>query len=201
MKRYLFVIFLLAVGSALPAVAQPTQPAQPAAAASKIVMVNTARFFDEKGGITRILTAAKNLSDELAGKRGEIQQMIARVQQVEKDLAVFRDNVAKGIPIDERAAQAKVDELDRLKREGKYKEDEFNSLAQKRQTEVVGPEYSEAIKALSEYIKSKGYGMVFDISKDQNGTLIYAAAQYDITRDFMAFYNARPPTAINSVPK
>ncbi len=198
MKRYLFAALLLAIYSALPLFAQP---AQPAGATSKIVIIDTAAFFNEKSGITRILTAAKDLSAELNPKRSEFQQIVVRVQQVEKEVATFRDNVAKGIPIDEKAAQAKVAELERLKLEVKYKEDDFNTLAQKRQSQVVGPEYSAALKSLDEYVKSKGFGLVFDVSKDQNGMLIFATAQYDITRDFITFYNTRPPTAINSVPK
>lgn len=198
MKRILFLGLLLTCVSTLPLAAQSTQGA---ATVSKIVIIDTAAFFDEKNGITRILAAAKNLSNDLTGKRNELQQMIARVQQVEKEVSTFRDNVAKGIPIDEKAALARTEELDRLKREGKYKEDEFNSLAQKRQSQIVGPEYSAALKTLGEYVKVKGYGIVFDISKDQNGMLIFAAGQYDITKDFIAFYNTRPPTAINSVPK
>lgn len=198
MKRLLFSILIAAVWSMIPVFAQT---APPAAVTSKIVIINTGAFFDEKTGVTRILTAAKTLSAELAGKRSEVTQIIARAQQVEKEVATFRENVAKGIPFDEKAAQAKVDELERLKREGKYMEDEFNTLAQKRQSQVVGPEYSAALAALSEYVKTKGYGMVFDVSKDQNGMLIFATAQYDITRDFIAYYNTRPPTAINSVPK
>jgi len=198
MKQLFLLTFLLAGVATLPAFAQPGQPA---GAASKIVIVDTGAFFDEKAGVTKILTAAKALSNELAPKRNELQTMMARVQVVDKEVAAFRDNVAKGIPIDERAAQAKVEELERLKREGKFKEDEFNALAQKRQTQVVGPEYSAALKALGEYVKTKGYGIVFDVSKDQNGMLIFATEQYDITKEFITFYNTRPSTAINSVPK
>jgi len=198
MKHYLFLFLVFGIFSALPVYAQP---AQPVGAAPKIVMIDTAAFFDEKSGITRILTAAKNLTAEFAGKKSELQQMSARVQQVEKEVAAFRDNVTKGIPFDERAATAKVEELDRLKREGKFREDEYNALLQKRQTQIVGPEYSAALKVLDEYVNSKGYGMVFDVSKDQNRMLMFATAQYDITKDFITFYNARPPTAINSVPK
>ena len=198
MKQYLFAFLVLGIFSALPVCAQP---AQPAGAGSKIVMIDTAAFFDEKSGITRILTAAKNLTAEFAGKKSELQQIIARSQQVEKEVASFRDNVAKGIPFDEKAATAKVEELDRLKREGKFKEDEYNANVQKRQTQVVGPEYSAALKGLNEYVNSKGYGMVFDVAKDQSRMLMFVTPQFDITKDFIAFYNARPPTAINSVPK
>ena len=198
MKKLLLIALFLGVFSSAQVFAQAVQPS---GATSKIVVVDTAAFFNEKSGITRILAAAKSLSTELTPRRTELQQMIARVQVVEKEVATFRENVAKGIPVDERAAQAKVADLERLKLEGKYKEEDYNAFAQKRQGQVVGPEYSAALKALGDYVKSKGYGIVFDVSKDQDGFLIFATEQFDITRDFITFYNTRPPAAINSVPK
>ena len=89
----------------------------------------------------------------------------------------------------------------RLKREGKYQEDEFNALAQKRQSEIVGPVYSEVLKTLGEYVKSKDFGLLFDASKDQSGMLIYASEKYDITKEFITYYNTRPVTAIAPVPR
>lgn len=193
-RSILFGIFLITIAT----VAGFGQ-AQPAT--SRIVVVDTSAFFNEKTGIIKIVNASRQLNAELAPRRSEVQQLISRVESIEKDLLVFRTNAGKGIPIDEKAAQAKVDEAAQLKREGKYKEDDYNSFAQQKQAQVVGPAYSDALRVLGEYIKTKGYGMVFDVSKDQAGILIFAAEQYDITKDFITFYNSRPPTAINSVPK
>ena len=198
MKKVLLIGLLLGVFSSAQFYAQAVQPG---GTPSKIVVVDTSGFFDEKAGITRILTAVKSLNAELLPRRTELQQMISRVQLVEKEVATFRENVAKGIPVDERAAQAKSAELERMKLSYKYKEDDYNSFAQKRQSQVVGPEFAAALKAFGEYVKSKGYRIVFDVSKDQNGFVIFATDQFDITRDFITFYNTRPPSAINSVPK
>ncbi len=195
-SSFIFVVSILILAAAVSGFGQTTP-----AVTSKIVIVNTAAFFDEKAGITRIVAASKLLGTEIAPKRTELQQFVSRVDGLTKELAALRANVDKGIPIHERAAQTKVDELDRLKREGKYKEDEYNAWAQKRQNELVGPVYNDALKSLGEYVKTKGFGIVFDASKDQNGILIFATEQFDITKDFIAFYNARPPTAITSVPK
>lgn len=196
MQRSGFIIgvfFLLMIGAV--SVSAQAQPA------SKIVIVNTASFFDEKAGIIRIVNATKQLNNELAPKRAEVQQLVTRLETLERELATLRSNASKGIPVDEKAGQAKVDELERLKREGKYKEDEYNALAQKRQNEVVGPVYNEALKVLGEFIKSKGFSMVFDVSKDQSGMLIYVAEPFDITKEFITSFNSRPPTSITSVPK
>lgn len=171
------------------------------AAANKIVVIDTAAFFNEKTGITKIITASRNLSSELAPKRAAVQQIVAKIDTLNKELTTFQSNASKGIPVDEKTVQGKVDELDRLKREGKYQEDEFNAFAQKRQNEIVGPVYSEVLKSLGDYVKSKDYGLLFDASKDQSGMLIFASEKFDITRDFITFYNTRPVTAIAPVPR
>lgn len=170
-------------------------------AANKIVVIDTAAFFNEKTGITKIITASRNLSSELAPKRAAVQQIVAKIDALNKELTTFQSNASKGIPVDEKTVQGKVEELDRLKREGKYQEDEFNAFAQKRQNEIVGPVYSEVLKSLGDYVKSKDYGLLFDASKDQSGMLIFASEKFDITKDFITFYNTRPVTAIAPVPR
>ncbi len=174
--------------------------AQPASA-PKIVVIDTTVFFNEKLGITKIVSASKTLANELAPKRNAVQQLVARIDALNKELASFQANASKGIPVDEKKVQTKVDGLERLKREGKYQEDEFNAMAQKRQNEIVGPVYSEVLKTLGEYVKSKDYGLLFDASKDQSGMLIYASEKYDITKEFINYYNTRPVTAIAPVPR
>lgn len=171
-----------------------------ASTAQRIVIVDTVAFFNEKTGITRIINASRQLTTELAPRRAEVTALIARNEAVNKELAAMQQNTSSGIPVDPKAAQAKVEEADRLKREGKFRQDEFNAWAEKRQQQVVGPVYADVMRVLSDYIKTKGFGLVFDASKDQSGFLIYATEQHDITKDFIAFYNSRPPTTIAPVP-
>lgn len=171
------------------------QTAQPTQVTSKIVIVDTGAFFTDKTGITKIINASKQLDNELAPKRNELGQLQSRSLNLQKEIETLQKSVQNKVPIDEKAANAKVEELERIRREGKFKQDEYNSLSKTRQEQLLGPPYAEAMKALGEYIKSKGYGIVFDVSKDQNGMLIFATEQYDITKDFIAFYNARPATS------
>ena len=175
-------------------VAQTSQP-QPA---NKIVIVDTSAFFNDKTGITKIIAASRQLETELAPKRNELQQMANRSQNLQKEIDALQKNVQNKVPIDQKAAQAKVDEMEKLQREGKFKQDEFNKFTEKRQNELLGPPYSEVLKALEGYIRSKGFGMVFDVSKDQGGMLIFATEQNDITKEFIAFYNSRPATSTSS---
>ncbi|NJM52314.1 MAG: OmpH family outer membrane protein [Blastocatellia bacterium] len=190
---HLFAVALMLTAIfSVPSIAQTAQPNQ---VTSKIVIVDTSAFFTDKTGITRIINASKQLDSELGPKRNELQQLVTRTQNLEKEIETLQRNVQNKVPVDQKSAQAKVDELERLRREGKFKQDEYNSLVKNRQEQLLGPPYAETMKSLAEYIKTKGFGIVFDVSKDQNGMLIFATEQYDITRDFIAFYNSRPVTA------
>jgi len=172
----------------------------PAGVAQKVVIVDTSAFFKEKTGITKIVAASQTVATELAPRRAEVNGLVARVENLNKEIATLQQNNTSGIPVDQRAAQAKMEELDRLKREGKFKQDDFNAYVEKRQQQVIGPVYADVMKVLNEYVKSMNFGMVFDVSKDQSGFLMYATDQYDITKDFIAFYNSRPTTTIAPVP-
>lgn len=187
---------LLAIGFLFAAFAS----AQTQGIASKVVVIDSNAFFNDKTGITKIIAASKSVVAEVAARRSEVQQLIQRVDAVSKDIEAMRGNAGKGIPVDEKTMQAKIDELERLRREGKYKEDEYKAFAQKKQNEIVGPVYSEVLKALGEYVTQKDYGLVFDLSKDQNGVLAFASDKFDITKDFITYFNAKPVTTISSVP-
>jgi len=201
MKRSIFLALTLVFVSALAqsAIAQGATPANPVQP-GRIVILDTSAFFDEKAGIVRIVAATKQVNTELAVKRSEVAAIVNRLKGLEAELAVFRANADKGVPFDANVAQTKAAEFERLQREGKYREEEYNALAKKRQNEIVGAQYAAAMQALGDYIKTKGYGLVFDPSKDQGGFLLFATAQYDITKDFIAFYNAKPVTTAAAVP-
>lgn len=171
------------------------------AAASKIVIVDTAAFFNEQGGITKIIAASKTLNTDLASERSKVQAIVQRIEALTKELETIRGNAGRGVPVDERSFQNKVADLESLKREGKYEEDKFNALARKRQSEIVGPVYSDVLRVLSDYVKTKDYGIIFDVAKDQGGMLLFASEKFDITKDFITFYNTKPVTTITSVPK
>lgn len=194
MKKLYFAFAILLVSSIVSLAQTAAVPA------SKIVIIDTAAFFHEKTGITKIIAAGKQVSDGLATPRNDLVTLVNRAKAIEKEIEVFQENASKNIPVDKKTVDAKVAELERLRREGKFKEEDFNALVQKRQNEIVGPQYSAALQALEGYIRSKGYGLVFDVSKDQNGLLVFATDQYNITKDFITFYNTRPAAATAAVP-
>jgi hypothetical protein len=60
------------------------------------------------------------------------------------------------------------------------------------------------LKAIQEFTKQKGYGLVLDAARLDAAQLIlgYDEAKVDVTKEFIAFYNARPATtAAATTPK
>ncbi len=177
--------------------------AQPATA-GKIVVINTYAFGDEKAGITKYIGAIKTLNAEFAPAQTELETMNTKLQALAKEIQTLRDQAAGGkVPIDEKAAQAKVDEAEKLQRDIKFKSEDAKARYEKRQQAVIGPVMQDIGKALQEFAKQKGYMFIFDIAKDDQGFLVAIGDEKaDVTKDFVIFYNARPATtATTATPK
>jgi hypothetical protein len=59
-------------------------------------------------------------------------------------------------------------------------------------------------KAINDYATQKGYALMLDLAKmaDAGMVLSMDASKIDVTKDFIAFYNARPAgTATTATPK
>lgn len=162
-------------------------------AGGRIAVIDTLVFRDEKAGITKYVNALKSLNAEFAPVQTELQTLGTRIQTLDKEMTAMRDAQQKGMPVDARAFEAKRDEYDRLLRDYKFKEEDAKSRYERRFSAVTTP-LNEAIgNAMNEYGKQKGYSIIFDISRDQSGLIVSIPDEkIDITKDFIAFYNAKP---------
>jgi Skp family chaperone for outer membrane proteins len=190
--------------SALFAISAFAQAAQPAP--SKIVYINVAAFDDDKAGITKYIAVMKALDTEFAGVNGELQTMATRYQTLGKEIQALQASATNNpkVPIDQKAATAKVDEYQKLERDIKFKQEDAKARFQSRYNTVVGPVYQDIMKALQDFAKQKGYSMILDAAKLDEAGIILAVGNdsADVTKDFVTFYNARPAgTAAATTPK
>ena len=181
-----------------------TSPAQPAS--GKIAVINRYLFGDEKAGITKYISAVNALNTEFKPLDTELQTLVARYQTLSKEIQTLRDQATANngkVPIDEKAAQAKVDEAEKLERDIKFKQEDAKAKFEKRQQTVLGPIMQDIYKAVQEFSKQKGYMMILDIGKMADADIVMALDEKaDVTKDFITFYNARPATtATTSTPK
>jgi len=200
MKRIglFFASLMLAAVCAGSALAQ--QPAAPL----KIGIINSNAFADEKAGITKFVNALKSLNAEFAPLQTELQTMGTRLNALAKEVQLFRDQAAGGkIPVDEKAAQAKYDEAEKLQRDIKFKEEDAKARYQRRFQAVMDPLQEDISKAANDFAKQKGYTFILDFAKDNMGLLIAVGDdKVDVTKDFITYYNTRPATtATTAVPK
>lgn len=157
-------------------------------APTRIGWIRTGAFGDEKQGIVKYVAAIKTVDDGFKAQVAELQSLRTRINAIVADLQKTPPaNLANP-----QAVQAKREEGERLQREFEFKNKEFDAAYGKRRNEVVGAISADILKAVQEYGKQKGFAVILDISTmAQGNALLHLDPSADITRDFVAFYNAR----------
>jgi len=209
MSRYLFpvsalivIAFAMSVSAQQPAgrppAAQPTPtPSAPQAAApttvalpmSKMAVIYTDLFLDPKTGIAKFSSVLTKLNGEFQAVRNELTQMQTRGQQLEDEINKLQTAPA-GTPIDQRSLQTKVDQLEQLKKDIQRKGEDAQASYNRRRQELFTPLQDEIAKALEAFAKARGINVIVDAA---SVPLLYAADSIDITRAFIADFNAKNP--------
>ncbi len=167
--------------------------AQVPAAPGKIGWIDTGEFSDEKTGIVKYVNAYKALAGEVKPRETELIGIQTKIQNIANDL---QKPAPQGVPINQQALVAKREEGERLTRELEFKKKEYDAFLQKRGGEILGPVNSDIGKAIADFGKQKGYVAIFDIEKlAQAGAILHLEPSANITKEFIAFYNARPAGA------
>ena len=160
---------------------------------TKIAIINSAAFGDEKIGITKFVSAVNTVNAPFMSVNTELTTMSTRLQTLGKEIDAAREQLSKGVAVDEKSIQAKVDEAEKLERDIKFKQEDAKARYQKQYQAIVGPVMQAIGTGLQEYAKQKGFSLIFDASKDDRGFLIAIGDdKVDVTKDFIAYYNARP---------
>lgn len=176
------------VRSSTPVTGQPTNAAIPD---SKIALVNTDAFADEKQGITRLVNAVKGVDREFQPRKTELQGMQTRIQQL-------TDDISKTASVaDPKATQAKQDQLDQLKKDYQRKGEDAQASYNKRVQDVVGPIYDDIGKALDAFSKQRGITMLLDAAKI-GPAIISASDGMDVTAAFIREFNSRFPATASA---
>jgi Skp family chaperone for outer membrane proteins len=169
------------------------------AGAGKIGIVVVEEFAADKGGITKYKAALTALDKEFEPLNTKLRTAAARYQTLGQEIEKLRTPPAAGVPVaatNQTQLQSKVEELQNLEKQIKRDQEDAKVQYEKRSATVVGPIYSDIMKALNEYAKQKGYAVIFDgVKLDQAQILLGLDEKYNVTQDFITFYNARPAGA------
>jgi len=173
---------------ARPAAPQATPAAAIAVPDTKIALINTAEFGEEKTGITRYVNAVKSVQREFLPKNTELTTIQTRINTLADEIS----KLSAAAVVDPKTIQAKQDEGERLQRDLKYKKDQAQADFQKRYQEVVSPISADIGKAIDQFALQNRITMVLDPSKFDVAILTVNPAM-DVTRAFITAYNARNP--------
>lgn len=183
--------------------AQPTPPptaAGPATAAqlptAKMAVIYTDMFLDAKTGIAKFTTVVNKLNGEFQKLKDEITAMQTRATSLEAEINKLRDAPA-GTPIDQRALQAKIDQLEQLKKDIQRKGEDAQAAYNRRRQELFAPLQDEIGKALEAFAKARGITAIIDAAQVP---LLYAAENIDITRAFITEFNTKNPATAVTTP-
>ena len=162
--------------------------------APKIGLIDIYAFGADKGGITKYINVMTTLEKEFQPTRTELQTMVTKMQTMEKEAQSLNEQAQKpNSPVSAATVRAKVEELENMKREAKFKQDSANAKYQARYDTVVGPVWADIRKAMQEFAKQKGYSVIFDGAKlEESGILLGFDDKVNITTEFIQFYNTRP---------
>jgi outer membrane protein len=167
-------------------------PATIAVPMSKMALINSDEFLDQKTGIAKFSIVLNKLNGEFTTVRNELTQMQTRGQQLEEEIGKLQ-NAPAGTPIDQRSLQAKIDQLEQLKKDIQRKGEDAQASYNRRRQELFNPLQDEISKALDAFAKARGINMIIDAAQVQG--LLYASESIDITRAFIADFNSKNPVA------
>jgi Skp family chaperone for outer membrane proteins len=156
------------------------QPAAPA----NIGIIDSSKFGDEKAGITRVMTAMKQLEVKFQPLQAEIRSMGDRLNAMRADLQ-------KKQAIQDAATTARqVDEANNLEVQIKRKAEDARTSYQKEVLAIMEPLQNDLGNAVIGFAKGKGITLVIDANRVP---IIYAEPSLDITQDFINEYNRTHP--------
>jgi outer membrane protein len=175
-----------------PATAAPAASSAPVPT-SKVALINTELFADEKQGIVRVVGAIKRIEGEFQPKKTELQQLQTRANQLAEEIDKTR-NVA-----DPKAIQQKAEQLEQLKKDIQRKQEDAQAAYNKRIQDVMDPIYKDLSTSLDSFGKSRGITLLLDSSKIGPAILAIADAT-DLTMAFIAEFNSKYPATAAVTP-
>jgi Skp family chaperone for outer membrane proteins len=161
---------------------------------SKIAVIYSADFQDQKTGIARFTAAIIKLNGEFQKIQDDLSATAQRLRQQQEEITKLQQTpTATPAQI-----QARIDQLDQQKKDYQRRGEDAQAAYQKRRAELLTPLQEEVGKALDAYAKSRGITIVLDGSQI---SLLYASDSIDVTKAFIADYNSKNPATAAATPR
>jgi outer membrane protein len=207
LRNYLFPLLIVAAlaisvsaqqqrpaGAAQPA-PTPSAPAPTVALpVSKMAVINSDAFLDQKAGIAKFNSAITKLNGEFQKTKDDLTAMQTRATSLESEITKLQQ-APEGTPIDQKSLQAKIDQLEQLKKDIQRKSEDAQNSYNRRRGEIFNPLQDEIGKALEAFAKARGINVIIDAAQVP---LLFADEKIDITRAFITEFNSKNPVTAAS---
>lgn len=158
---------------------------------SKIAVIYSDLFLDDKTGIARFTILLNTLNREFQPRQTELQQIQQRA-------TALNDEIEKTKTVaDPKTISAKIDQLEGFKIELKRKSEDAQQAYDRRRKEIFTPLQDAIGKALEAFAKQRGITVLIDGSQVP---VVYAADSIDITRAFINDFNGKNPATASVTP-
>src|SRR5438132_13938842 len=146
---------------------------------SKIALIDSSQFADEKQGIYRFVAAMKKVDAECQPRRTELESLKTQIDKFTADLS-------RAAPVqDPKVTAQQNDKIEQMKKDYTRKGEDAQAAFEKRLQEVMGPVYEDIGKALDVYAKPHGITLILDVTKIQG--IVNASESIDLTKPFNAY--------------
>ena len=166
----------------------PAPPANTPVPQSKIALIDTSAFGDEKNGIYRYVDASKTVAAEFKPRTDEIQGLESRLNTLANEL----DALMKANPVNQQAVQAKQQQGQSLQADYQTKKAKLDEDLGKRYEQVVSPISRQIGAALDQFATQRGVTMTLDLSK-LLPAILTAVPGTDMTQAFINDFNSKYP--------
>jgi Skp family chaperone for outer membrane proteins len=155
---------------------------------SRIALIDTAMFGDEKNGIIRYVDAAKSVQAEFKPRTDELQNLQNRLNALANEI----QTLAKAPVPDQKTIQAKQQQGEGLQLEWNTKKERLDEDITKRYQQVVAPISKQIGLAIDQFVRQRGVTMTLDLSK-LLPAILTAVPAVDLTQAFIADFNSKNP--------
>ena len=168
--------------------APQTPPADVPVPQSKIALIDTNMFADEKKGIFRFVDAVKSIQSMFAVQNQELVNLQNRLNALVEEIRRLRL-----VPQpDQRLILAKQEEGTRLQQDFNTKKQRRDEDLERKYQEVTAPLQEQIGKAMDQFARERGITMTLDLSK-LLPAMLTAVPAVDVTDAFIADFNRKNP--------
>ena len=200
MKKNYAVSFALVLGMAMTAAGQAASAAAPPAptpAATAGAVPNRVGIIN----ITAAILATKDGQKAAADLKTKFDPRKAALEKRQADIQGLQDQLRKGAATMSDEAKARMErDIATNDRSLKNDADDLNTEVDQDQQKLMQEIWGKMNPIINQYATQNGYAVILDVSNQQGG-VIYGAADVNITPDIIKLYDqAHPGTAAAAAP-